>query len=364
MKTSTRSGKVLTIFLVIIAVLLITLTALSMFFYNVEIDKRKGAEGTIAMIEKELEQAKIQLKDFQKKNSILGEKNKEADNRVNGLMDELDLEKGLREELKKESIALKEKLQELQQQTSKVEDKTATQIGDLEQQIVELEAKLKVELNRNKDLQKKNEELLAAQEELTKKAVQNQAAQQTRTPPPRQTASPDSAAVQQTAPPRPRPTPTTDRAETSDPGQTAKAVQGGDTRSQPRPNPLRSAGSEEESQMNIELDQIVVTPDVHVSEEELLRQIKESTRDGSAMSDSGAIPEGRILSVDVETAFVVINLGRKHGISNGIFMSVYRGNDYLGDIKITRTQEEMAAADLVPPLSGNTLRKNDQVIAK
>ncbi|MCA9404499.1 MAG: hypothetical protein KC897_11995, partial [Candidatus Omnitrophica bacterium] len=59
-----------------------------------------------------------------------------------------------------------------------------------------------------------------------------------------------------------------------------------------------------------------------------------------------------------------INLGRKHGISNGIFMSVYRGNDYLGDIKITRTQEEMAAADLVPPLSGNTLRKNDQVIAK
>lgn len=363
MKISTRSGKVLTIFLVIIAVLLITLTALSMFFYNMEIDKRKGAEGTIALIEKELEQAKIQLKDLQKKNSILGEKNKEADNRVNSLMDELDLEKGLREELKKESIALKEKLQELQQQTAKVEDKTATHIGDLEQQIVELEAKLKVELNRNKDLQKKNEELITTQEELTKKAVQSQTAQQpARSTPPRRPSAEDRAEAEST-PAQPNSALATDRPPANAAKQTAQAGGQSDTATSPRPNPLRS-GSGEESQMNIELDQIVVTPNVSVSEEELLRQIQASTRDGAVSGEAGAIPEGRILSVDVETAFVVINLGRKHGISNGIFMAVYRGNDYLGDIKITRTQEEMAAADLVPPLSGKVLRKNDQVIAK
>lgn len=360
MKTSNHSGKVLTIFLVIIAVLLITLTALSMFFYNVEIDKRKGAEGTIAMIEKELDQARIQLKDFQKKTSILEEKNKEADNRINSLMDELDLEKGLREELKKESIALKEKLQDIQQSTTKIQDKSAVQIGDLEQQIVELEAKLKVELNRNKDLEKKNQELMTSQEEAKKQADSQPAARTT--PPPRR--SPDQSATARPASDASAKSTSQDNTgaqaaknEASAPATAKTAAKSGSQ------SATKSSSDDQDSKMNIELDQIVVTPDVRVSEEDLLREIRQSAGGGET-AVSGSIPEGRILSVDVETAFVVINLGRKHGISNGIFMSVYRGNDYLGDIQITRTQEEMAAADLVPPLSGKTLRKNDQVIAK
>ena len=364
MKTSSEHGKVLTIFLVIIAVLLITLTALSMFFYNVEIDKRKGAEGAIAVIEKDLEQAKIQLKDFQKKNSILAEKNKEAESRVISLMEDLDLEKGLREELKKESVSLKDKLQKLQQSTAKLEDKSATQIGDFEQRVVELEAKLKVELNRNKELQKQNEELVAAQAELKKMAEKPKPA----VPQSRSTTSQQRAI--RTPPPANR-TPSTS-ANTSK-GEQARPSQGeqarrpsrdtSDSAATPRANASRSSSSSAGAQMDIELDQIVVTPDVRVTEEEILRQITDSTTQVSSGS-SGSIPDGRILSVDIETAFVVINLGRKHGLTNGLFMAVYRGNDYLGDIKITRTQEEMAAADLVPPLSGQTLRKNDQVIAK
>ncbi|MBZ0166717.1 MAG: hypothetical protein K8I00_07905 [Candidatus Omnitrophica bacterium] len=353
MKTSTKHGKVLTIFLVIIAVLLITLTALSMFFYNVEIDKRKGAEGTIAVIEKDFEQAKIQLKDLQKQNSILIEKNKEADNRVNSLMDELDLEKGLREELKKESIVLKDKLQKLEQSTNVLEDKSATQIGDLEQQVVELEAKLKVELNRNKELQKQKDELTAAQEELKKMAEKSQKASPQSRLPERPNAAPTPA------------TPATPARAVDQPAKDAGASRerkAAEDMSK-KPENSNSKNVVPGSKIDIELDQIVVTPDVRVTEEEILKQIRKSTETPD-ISQSGRIPEGRILSVDVETAFVVINLGRKHGISNGIFMSVYRGNDYLGDIKITRTQEEMAAADLIPPLTGQTLRKNDQVIAK
>lgn len=355
MKTSTEHGKVLTIFLVIIAVLLITLTALSMFFYNVEIDKRKGAEGAIAVIEKDFELAKIQLKDLQKQNSILVEKNKEADNRVNSLMDELDLEKGLREELKKESISLKDKLQKLQQSTAKLEDKSATQIGDFEQKIVELEAKLKVELNRNKELQKQNEELVVAQEELKKMTEKSKPA----APPSRRTTSQQKATRTPTPPTRtPEPIAKPSKDEQARPSKSVPVPA-----ATPPAGTSRSSDASAGTQMDIELDQIVVTPDVRVTEEDIMRQITDSTKQESSGS-SGSIPEGRILSVDVETAFVVINLGRKHGLTNGIFMAVYRGNDYLGDIKITRTQEEMAAADLVPPLSGQILRKNDQVIAK
>ena len=35
--------------------------------------------------------------------------------------------------------------------------------------------------------------------------------------------------------------------------------------------------------------------------------------------------------------------------------------NYLGDIKVTRLQDEMSAADLLPPFSSQTVRKNDQV---
>jgi hypothetical protein len=43
---------------------------------------------------------------------------------------------------------------------------------------------------------------------------------------------------------------------------------------------------------------------------------------------------------------------------------VFRGNEYLGDIKATRVQDEMSAADIVPPLSSKGISKNDTVVLK
>ena len=74
--------------------------------------------------------------------------------------------------------------------------------------------------------------------------------------------------------------------------------------------------------------------------------------------------DGRILSVDTDTEFVIVNLGEKDGIKRNMFLSVYRGKEYLGDIQITRVQPEMSAADFVPPFSSRSVRKNDQVVAK
>ena len=78
----------------------------------------------------------------------------------------------------------------------------------------------------------------------------------------------------------------------------------------------------------------------------------------------GQVPEGRILSVDADTEFVIVNLGDKDGIKAGFVMAVYRGKDYLGDVKITRVQPQMAAADFIPPFSSRQVRKNDQVVFK
>ena len=75
----------------------------------------------------------------------------------------------------------------------------------------------------------------------------------------------------------------------------------------------------------VELDKIVVNP-----------------QDGT---------KGHILSVDTDAEFVVFNLGLKQGVKPDDMLSVYRGDEYLGDIKATRVQDEMSAADIIPPLS-------------
>ena len=109
----------------------------------------------------------------------------------------------------------------------------------------------------------------------------------------------------------------------------------------------------------VELEQIVVNPAIGLEEE------KNTTEEETFIPiSSGRIPEGRILTVDIETEFVVVNLGKKDGIVEDMFMSVYRGPHYLGDIKVTRVQPEMSAADIIPPFSSQMVRKNDQVVAK
>ena len=60
--------------------------------------------------------------------------------------------------------------------------------------------------------------------------------------------------------------------------------------------------------------------------------------------------KGHILSIDTDAEFVIFNLGLKQGVKPEDVLSVYRGDEYLGDIKATRVQDEMSAADLIPPL--------------
>ena len=46
---------------------------------------------------------------------------------------------------------------------------------------------------------------------------------------------------------------------------------------------------------------------------------------------------------------MIFNLGLKQGVKPEDVLSVYRGDEYLGDVKVTRVQDEMAAADIIPP---------------
>ncbi len=274
--TNKSSGKVLTVFIVIIAILLISLTAISIFFFQKELERRKSVELILEKIKANEQKLEGELKVVRKEKFLLEEKNKEADERMNNLMDELDLQSGLREEVKKENVALKEQLSK-ETQTREALQKKFEDGGAFEQQIADLKAKLAAETNLRNQLEQQNKDL---QEK--------------------------SASLEQSL--------------------------GKEFSSAPKPSK-----EIKDAQKKVDLEKIVVVPN--------------------------ETPEGRILSVDTDTEFVIVNLGQKDGVNVGNIMSVYRGKEYLGDVKITRVQPEMSAADLIPPFSSRLVRKNDQVVS-
>ncbi|HQP10088.1 MAG TPA: hypothetical protein PKV41_01740, partial [Candidatus Omnitrophota bacterium] len=114
---------------------------------------------------------------------------------------------------------------------------------------------------------------------------------------------------------------------------------------------------EDLSGLGIELDEIVVSAGENVyPETEMLFGRPDSSPDRAL--------EGRILSVDAETEFVIVSLGQTNGIKAGDVLAIYREGKYLGDIRVTRLQPEMSAADLIPPFSIRNVKKNDQVRIK
>lgn len=275
MKINNSSGKVLTIFLIIVAILLVTLTAVSLFFFQQETDRRKMLELVLEKSKADVLRLDNESKELKKAKFLLEEKNKEADERINSLMDELDLQKGLSEEIKTESAKLKEQL------AKEIQDKEALQktIGGFNnpEEISQLKIKLEAEMNLRGQAEQQVADLQSKITALEQQVGKGFEVQKNKVPP-----------------------------------------------------------EVEQAQKEIDLEKIVVAP-----------------KD---------VPEGRVLSVDADTEFMIINLGAKDGLQPGLVMSVYRGQEYLGDVKVTRVQPEMSAADFIPPFSSRKVRKNDQVV--
>ena len=253
---------------------------------------------------------------LKKQNFLLQEKNKESEARVNDLSDELELESGLREEMKLETIAVEEKLKELEdakeafadefEEEEELHKKLIKNLAISEQKIKELEAQLKAEIERSQKLGELYEQ--KQQEEASKlENIQD---------------SPENTAVEKSS--------------------------------------VEEEVSLEDANSGIELEEIVIIPRLPKAQD----VVEEPIFEEEVVSVFESALNGRILSVDTETGFVIVSLGKKDGLDVGNILSVYRNENYVGDIKITRLQSEMSAADLVLPLSIRNIQRNDQVKTK
>ncbi|MCX5703030.1 MAG: hypothetical protein NT066_00805 [Candidatus Omnitrophica bacterium] len=97
-----------------------------------------------------------------------------------------------------------------------------------------------------------------------------------------------------------------------------------------------------ETKSDVELGRIVVTPETSMAGAPVPIAKQEK-------SVSGAALEGKVMVVNKDYTFAVINLGSKDGIALGQVFSVYHNNKYVGVIKIEKVHESMAAAGFESP---------------
>jgi len=268
-----KSGKTLTIFIVLIFILLISSTCIGFFLYHQEERARKTAQSDLDAARSSNDKLQVQLKDIQGQLALSQDKNKEADQKINNLLDEQDLNEGLRAALKKENAQLKEQITSVEQAKQKIK----TDLDDSVSKLSQYQQLLKESESKGKELEDRLSNLVETNKTLSAKID----------------------------------------------GLSAGTV----------PAVVVPEGKDK-----VELGKIVVKPP-----------------EGSS---------GHVLSVDTDAEFVVFSLGLKEGVKPDSVLSLYRGNQYLGDIRATRVQDEMAAADIMPPLTSRQVHKDDTVVLK
>ena len=278
-----KAGKTLTILIVLTVILLLCSTSIGFYLYHLEQRLHKKDRTELDSSRTSEQKLQTQLKDIQTQLALAEDKNKEADQKINNLLDEKDLNEGLRTALKKENAKLKEQMADFEQSKQKIK----TDLDDSVTKMSQYQQLLKASEDKSKALEARLADLAETSKGLEAKINELKAGAQ---------------------------------------GAVNNSIAG-------EAVPLGRSGKEK-----VELDKIVVNP-----------------QDGA---------KGHVLSIDKDAEFVIFNLGLKQGVKPNDMLSVYRGDEYLGDIKATRVQDEMSAADIIPPLSSREIRKNDTVVLK
>ncbi|MFA4991185.1 MAG: hypothetical protein WC569_01205 [Candidatus Omnitrophota bacterium] len=74
--------------------------------------------------------------------------------------------------------------------------------------------------------------------------------------------------------------------------------------------------------------------------------------------------KGRIVTVNKEHNFVVIDLGKQDGVEIGNMFNVYRGDSLLGFVEVIQTRDRIAAADIKDLKQGLDIEINDIVVKR
>jgi len=74
--------------------------------------------------------------------------------------------------------------------------------------------------------------------------------------------------------------------------------------------------------------------------------------------------EGKVLVVNKDYNFAVIDLGTEDGIGIGNMLSIYRDKEYIGDVQVEKVHDSMAAAGFISEDVENRVNEGDRVLRK
>lgn len=70
---------------------------------------------------------------------------------------------------------------------------------------------------------------------------------------------------------------------------------------------------------------------------------------------------GKVLAVDKEHAFVIVDLGRDGNLNLGDVLSVYRNDEFIGKVEVEKIEERASAAAILPQWQNVEFKENDVV---
>ena len=98
--------------------------------------------------------------------------------------------------------------------------------------------------------------------------------------------------------------------------------------------------------------------------------LQNSQLDNTAISspidriNMGTSLKGRIVAVNSEHNFVVIDMGRQNGIETGEEFAIYRGQAYIGLIEVIQMRDRISACDIKDVKGGRSLKIDDMIVAR
>lgn len=118
----------------------------------------------------------------------------------------------------------------------------------------------------------------------------------------------------------------------------------------------------EAKSQEVELGKIVVSPETPAGEPKHYEAPGFNAITEKASQLSGL--KGKVLVINKEYNFVVINLGNKDGVDVGDQFSVFHNDNYLGDVKVEKVHDSMAAAGFLTSGLKDKISENDKVVQK
>ncbi len=140
-----------------------------------------------------------------------------------------------------------------------------------------------------------------------------------------------------------------------------KELEAKKTELEDRVKELESSSKETGSKSGgVELGKIIVSPETSPD----ISQAQAAQASPQEKNTGASNLAGKILVINKDYNFAVINLGNKDGVTVGNVFSVYHKDKYLGDIKVEKVHDAMSAAGFVSSAVKNKFSEGDRVVLK